>query len=378
MEKLLLFSLIALFSLAGCVSKKQPAEGIADRITVEKNNFMLNGKRIWINGTNTPWDNWNDFGGNFDDSWWNEHFQELHNAGINATRVWINCNNGNGAIFIDDDGMVYGASDNHWNDLDDFFQTAARNKIYIMATLLSFDHFLNENDARPDEAQQWRNMLNSDAACASFAENYAIPFVKRYGDNPWLWSIDLCNEPDWIFERAACGYIPWERISYFLAVNAAAIHTHSNVLVTVGMASPKYHSDYTGYEGNKISDAFLKKLYPHEKAYLDFWSPHYYDWAGQWYGVPFYVSPYGNRPLGFGLVNSKPAVVGECSANGSKGNTRGTENNTIITDYESAYQKGWQGVMPWTSNGVDGNGSLEDLSPGTKNMLAKYRDIIFP
>jgi hypothetical protein len=72
---------------------------------------MLEGKRIWINGTNTPWNKWNDFGGNYDDSWWDKHFAELHNAGINAARVWINCNNGNGAILIEDKGMVSGVSD---------------------------------------------------------------------------------------------------------------------------------------------------------------------------------------------------------------------------------------------------------------------------
>jgi hypothetical protein len=339
---------------------------------------MLDGKRIWINGTNTPWDNWNDFGGNYDDSWWDAHFADLHNAGINATRVWISCNNGRGAIIIDDDGFVTGATNKHWEDLDDFFLTAARNQIYIMATLISFDHFLNERDSRPEDAQAWRNMINSNEACASFANNYTIPFVKRYGENQYLWSIDICNEPDWIFERVDCGFIPWTRISYFLAVNAAAIHENSNVLVTVGMASPKYNSDYTGYEGNKISDAFLQNLYPNKNAYMDFWSPHYYDWAGPWYGVPFYVNPYGAKPMGFGLLNTKPAVVGECSAKGSKGNTRGTENNTIITDYENAYNNGWQGVMPWTSNGVDGNGDLNDLSPATRNMFAKYRNDIFP
>jgi len=367
--------ILMLCGLAGCANNRSAIEN--GRIIVENGQFTLGGKRIWINGTNTPWNKWNDFGGGYNDLWWDTHFAELHKAGINAVRVWINCNNDNNAIFIDDDGMVSGVSESHWNDLDKFFQTAAKNKIYIMATLLSFDHFKNENNRRP-AAEKWRNMLYNDAACASFAENYTVPFVKRYGDNPRLWSIDLCNEPDWVFENAECGKIPWERISYFFAVNAAAIHENSGVLVTVGLASPKYNSDYGGYEGNKISDAFLQNLYPNENAYVDFWSPHYYDWVGQWFGVPFHVSPYGSKPLGYGLFLGKPAVIGECMAKGSKGNTAGTANNTIITDYERAYTNGWQGVMPWTSNGVDACGSLSDLSPATKNMLAKYKDAIFP
>jgi len=376
-----LLTIITIISLSGCDSKKDSGDKnvIHDtngRITVSNNEFTVDGKRIWINGANTPWDKWNDFGGSYNDKWWDDHFAELKKAGINAVRVWINCNNDNRAINIDNNGMISGVSAKHWNDLDIFFKTAERNKMYIMATILTFNHF-KDTGSRP-AAQDWRNMLYNNEACASFVENYTVPFVKRYGDNPWLWSIDLCNEPDWVYENEDNGRIPWERISYFFALNAAAIHENSSVLVTVGFSFPKYNADGSGYEGNKVSDAFLQRLYPNTNAYLDFWSPHYYDWVGPWYGVPFYSKPYGQRPAGWGLDNSKPALIGECVAKGSSGATSGTENNTITTDYESAYLNGWQGVMPWTSNGVDSNGSLSDFLPATTNMLEKYRDIIFP
>jgi hypothetical protein len=346
------------------------------RIIIKNNEFSVNGKRIWINGANTPWDKWNDFGGAYNDTWWNNHFAKLHEAGINAVRVWINCNNDQGAVIIDDSGMVSGVSNKHWTDLDKFFKTAERNKIYIMAVLLSFDHF-KDTGSRSD-ATKWRNMLQTNAASASFVNNYTIPFVKRYKDNPWLWSIDICNEPDWVYENTECGKIPWERISYFLSLNAAAIHENSDILVTVGMAFPKYNADGAGYEGNKVSDTFLQKLYSNKNAYLDFWSPHYYDWVGASYGVPFYVKPSGSKPSGWGLSNSKPALIGECSAKGSAGKTRGTAGNTIISDFENAFINGWQGVMAWTSNGVDDNGDIDDLSPGTKYMLEKYRAFVFP
>jgi hypothetical protein len=362
-----IFIISLLCGSAGCTSStdtrggksKKDGENDEYRIKINNNEFAVNGKRIWINGTNTPWNNWNDFGGAYNDIWWNAHFAKLHEAGINAARVWINCNNDQGAVTINDSGMVGGVSNKHWTDLDKFFLTAERNKIYIMATLLSFDHFKSRY------ASRWRNMLKSDAACASFAEKYTIPFVERYRDNPWLWSIDICNEPDWIFEDAECGKIPWERISYFFALNAAAIHENSDILVTVGMAYPKFNADGAGYEGNKVSDAFLQKLYSNKNAYLDFWSPHYYDWVGKWYGVPFYVKPGGPRPGGWGLSASKPALIGECSAKGSEG-------KSIISDFENAFLNGWQGVMPWTSNGIDANGDINDILPGTKYMLEKH------
>ena len=344
------------------------------RIVIENNEFTVGGKKIWINGANTPWNKWNEFGGGYDDSWWDEHFSALHENGVNGVRVWINCNNDNGAVIINDAGMVSGVSDKHWADLDKFFATAERTGIYIMATLLSFDHF------KSNSAQKWRNMLVSDETADSFAENYVVPFVNRYKHNPYLWSIDLCNEPDWVFENPECGNVLWEQISNLFARAAAAIHENSDILVTVGLSFPKYNSDGpgSGYQGNKISDAFLQNLYDNPNAYLDFWSPHYYDWVGQWYGVPFYSAPSGARPNGWGLDGSKPALIGECRAKGSSGQTAGTKNNTLITDYENAYLNGWQGVMAWTSNGVDGNGGFDDLIPATNYMLEKYGDVIFP
>lgn len=336
------------------------------RITIKDNGFVVDGEKpIWINGTNTPWNKWNDFGGGYDDAWWDEHFAALNENGVNAVRVWVNCNNDQNAVLIGSDGMVSGVSDKHWADLDLFFATAERHGIYIMATITSFDHFKSTG------AEKWRTMISSAETIDTFVEHYTIPFVNRYKDNPYLWSIDLCNEPDWIHEEEACGNLQWEDISHFFARNTAAIHENSDVLVTVGMAFPKYNADGAGYEGNKVSDAYLQGLYANENAYLDFWSTHYYDWVGEWYGVPFTSSPSGARPEGWGLDGSKPALLGECSARGSVG-------STLKDDYENAMQNGWQGVMPWTSNGVDANGGFDQLAPVTKHMAEKYRDLIFP
>ena len=361
-----------------------------ERIYINSNNeFAVNGKRIWINGVNTPWNNWNDFGGSYNSQWWDNEFARLREAGINATRIWINCNNDNNAITIDANGNVSGASDKHWADVASLFDLAKKNKIYIMATITSFDHF------KSSQASRWRAMITSKSASQSFVDNYTIPFLNKFKDNPYLWCIDLMNEPDWVYENSECGNIPWNNISYFFAINAAAIHENSQVLVTVGMASSKYNADGNGYEGNKVSDTYLQSLYNNPKAYLDFWSPHYYDWVGEWYGVAHYLSPYGKLggnattgwTGGWGLDSSKPAVIGECSARGTGLNLYGLKNNSIITDYEQAFLNGWQGVMPWTSNAVDDNGGLAptgnpnldtDLGLATQNMLTKYPQLIFP
>jgi len=365
------------------VKPEQPTEITreSDRISIKDNRFVVNGdKPVWINGTNTPWDKWNDFGSNYDEAFWDEHFAALAENGVNASRVWINCNNNQGdnvnhgqnpIVIIDENGMVSGVSAEHWEDLDSFFEIAERHGIYIMATILSFDHFKN-NDWSNRVPERWRNMVQSTEAINSFIEHYTLPFVERYKDNPYLWSIDLMNEPDWVHEGEECGKLAWEDISHFFARNAAAIHENSNILVTVGMAFPKYNSDGSGYEGNKVSDAFLQSLYNNENAYLDFWSPHYYDWVGQWYGIPFTSNPYGSRSDGgWGLCDSKPAIIAETAANGSA-------DFTLTEDYVNAFNNGWQGVMAWTSNGVDGNGGFDEQIVATRHIAELHSGLVFP
>ena len=332
-----------------------------NRIKIEDGKFTLGGQPIWFNGTNTPWNNWNDFGGRFDLVWWAKHFETLRMAGINSTRIWINCNNDQNAVAIEPDGTVTGVSLQHWEDLQDLFDLAKVHGIFIMATPLSFDHFKDLGE-RTASATAWRNLLLNKKA-ESFATHYIVPFLERFGNHPCLWSIDLMNEPDWVFENKECGNIDWEYTSYLFAVCAAKIHELSEVLVTVGFSFPKYNSDQDHCEGNKISDAYLQSLYPNKLAYVDFWSPHYYDWIGPNYGVPFYITP-----AQYGMCPSKPSLIGECMAKGSAGETPGTENNTIATDYQKAYENGWHGVMPWTSNGVDVCGDLSHFAQATETM----------
>jgi hypothetical protein len=317
-----------------------------------------------MNGANTPWNNWNDFGGSYNATWWSDHFQQLHDAGVNSVRVWITCS-GEVGINISDAGVVSGATDKHWTDLDSFFQIAQQKQIYIMATLISFDHFKNTYSTY----NKWRNWINSDSNIDSYMTNYLIPFVNRYESNPYLWSIDLANEPDWIYENAEVGQIQWPRLQSYFARASRAIHENSPVLVTVGMGMPKYNSACAnGCQGNMISDSALKAVVNDPDVYIDFYSSHYYPWQDPYFGgIPFSKSPaayYGADP-------GKPSMIGETPGTGSTG-------STLTQDYENAYLNGWQGVMPWTSNGVDGNGGFAQLSPATSAFRTNHPSLVFP
>jgi len=249
----------------------------AQNITVNGTKFLVDGKEIFMNGANTPWNNWNDFGGSYVSTFWDSEFQRIKNAGGNSTRIWITCN-GVVGVNISDDGTVTGATPAFWSNLDDMFRLAQKNKIYIKATLISFDHFKNSNA----KYMAWRKMILSDDKVTSFVDNYAVPFVNRYKANPYLWAIDVCNEIEWVNQDAADGNIAWNRLEYFVARVASAIHENSQVLVTLGSAAVKWNSDK--YEANYWSDARLKALYNKDNAKLDFYSIHYYGWNVKWFG----------------------------------------------------------------------------------------------
>ncbi len=355
------FLLCALVS--GLILQVQQAQAAyGGRITVSGTKFYAGGNEIWINGTNTPWHSWNDFGGSFDYTWWDNHFQELRNHGVNSTRVWITCN-GEVGINIDSSGAVSGATAAHWSNLDSLFQIAQNRGVYIMATMMSFDHFKNSHA----NYMSWRNMLNSDTNIDSYVNNYLIPFVNRYKNNPWLWSIDLMNEPDWVYENADSGNISWDRLQTYFAKGAVAIHQNSSILTTVGIAMVKYNSATVGgAQGNKVSDAALKAKVNSPLARVDFYSPHYYGWMDQYWGIPTYMTPDQ-----YGIVHDRPVILGEMPAKGST-------NHTITDDFFNAHTNGWAGLMPWTSNGVDSNGSLTDMGPATQAFRDSYFNLVFP
>ena len=332
----------------------------SDRIAIANGQFVVGDRRIWINGANTPWNAWNDFGGRFDAAWWDAQFQALRDHGINATRVWITCD-GEVGIDIDDDGRVAGATPAHWADLDQLFQIAAKHRVYVMATLMSFDHFKNSHA----HFQRWRNWIARDANIDSYVDHYLTPFLDRYGSSPWLWSIDLMNEPDWVFENANNGRVSWERLQDYFGRAARAIHDRSPVLVTVGMAMLKYNSDTgRGCLGNQVSDRALRARVDVPGARLDFYSTHYYDWNGALWG-----NAASRTPGEYKLPVDKPGLLGELPA-------KGTAGHTIGEDYDDAFQHGWQGVMAWTSNGVDENGSLQQLGPATRAFREHHASLV--
>ncbi len=320
------------------------AESGSARVTVDGTKFMVNGKELWINGVNTPWQNWNDFNGKMDEAQWDETFKQLKADGVNCTRIWVNCN-GMSTVRLKSTGEIKEVNESHWTDLEKLFAIAEKYQVYVMPTILSFDHFKDTNSG----GTQWQTLITTKEFADGFVEQYAAEFAKRFKDCEYIFAVDLMNEPDWVHENDECGKISWENLSYLFAKCAQAIHENSDMLVTVGTGMIKYNSDQ--YDGNYVSDEYLKSLSGSDESYLDFYSPHYYIWERQWYGFPFDKSP-----TEFGLDGTKPAIIAETS------NDDEAESGMSCKDkYESCYNNGWNGVMAWMEYRSDGSSGCDSM-----------------
>lgn len=338
------------------------------KVSIDGTKFKVGGKELWFNAANTPWNNWDDFGSTvhkFDADFWDKHFAELHKNGINATRVWISCC-GISGMKISADGSFQGATDLFWQDMDTLVKIAEKYQIYLMATVQSFDHY------KSGFAKRWRNLIQNDTYTDQYINNFIVPLVKRYDSSDYFWSVDLCNEPDWIAENDECGKLSWDSLCKYYAKASAAIHKNSDVQVTVGIAIIKYNSDNCACKvKNEISDANLQAITKDKDSYVDFYSTHWYAWMQSMFGFPF-----DQTPVAFGLDGTKPCVIGECAA---KPDTKNNDSVTLIKKYQMAYINGWNGVFAWKSSGSDdGCGLINDIIPATNAMLNMAKGKIFP
>lgn len=352
-----LITVIMLF--CSCAAAEKPSA----RVTVDGTKLVVNGNELWLSGMNAPWHNWNDFDGHMDVDFWEREFKRFKEDKINCVRIWVNCT-GESIVDLGGDGSVKSVNEAHWTDLEKLFDLARENEVYVMATLLSFDHFKGGGGS----GARWQSPVKNREFCDQYAEMYVKEFCNRFGDNEYVFSIDIMNEPDWVYENEECGKVPWENLSYFFGKCAATIHENSDILVTVGTGIIKYNSEK--YEGDKVSDEYLQSLCENENAYLDFYSTHYYNWQMTWFSTPV-----GKTPEEFGLEGGKPCVIGETH------NDDEAEISLSLSDkYKDLYNNGWSGILVWSQ--TDGTEDVwygySNTSKATKAMYEYVREKIYP
>ncbi|MCL1938664.1 MAG: cellulase family glycosylhydrolase [Candidatus Azobacteroides sp.] len=346
--------------------------------TINGNKFYAYGQEIFFNGINTAWQ-WNsdyrlDFlGRNYDANWWNSEFTKYVQNNINLARIWIH-GGGNSSPSLNGDGLVTGASSSFWTDMDKLVALSKEKRIYIMPTFWSFDMTINNYNAV--NWNQFRQIINDENKTKWYCEYFLVPFVQRYKDEPYVLGFDICNEPEHMWRDANCGNLSRNNVIRFLAICASYIHKNTTKPVTVGSMwiicnSDKYKgwTDQEAYAGNNYSESSLRAQYNDPDAYLDFYSPHWYQWQSS--------GSYFTTSIGYWLDNgNRPVLIGETPGYNVNENNW---NTTLANAYLNAYWNGYSGVCAWKSPWEnDGYGTFAGITPATNTFYQNYPNLVYP
>lgn len=343
-------------------------------IVVSGNKFQVNGSDIYLNGVNAPWQWQSDCSisfmrRNFDWNYWNTELQKYADNKVNVVRIWLH-GNGDYSPALNGSGSVnaYASNDQFWSDMDNLVSLAASKKIYLMPTFWSFD-MASTNGSN---YSQYRQILTDDNKAGSYINNFLIPFVQRYASNNWVFGYDLCNEPEHIWRDANCGKLSEWWVTRFFARCAAAVHQNCSKPVTIGSMWAVYNSSTLGTgDGdpaagyNRYSDANMKNYFNDPGAYLDFYSPHWYQWQGS--NGPF------NRTVAQWIgTDDKPVITGE---------TYGGDLSfiTMANFYNYSYNNGFDGTMGWKNACEnDGYGTWNGVKNGLSAFYYAHPNLVYP
>lgn len=295
-------------------------------------------------------------------------FEKYSENGINCVRIWIHCDGRSTPEFSAPGSEVTGLDANFFTDFDNMMAIAEKYEIFVMPALWSFDMSKVNTDAGQFAGVN-TPLITDSAKTLSYINNVLIPLVQRYTDHPYLFAWEICNEPEWIIETLhACEIKELQR---FHAMLAAAIHENCSNYVTTGAASLKWNSNHQdcvgGGGGHWWSDSALQATHNNNKAYLDFYQIHFYEWM-----IPWYV-PYTKGVDYWQDIGDRPVIIGETPGHDVSNNQF---TMTLVDMYEAAYDKEYAGVFAWSDRANDGHGTFDSIKVATNAFYSNHADIV--
>ncbi|MFH0989529.1 MAG: Ig-like domain-containing protein [bacterium] len=377
----------------------------------QSNRITYNNQRLFLSGANLAWLS---FAGDIGPTQANyakfgEILLMMHDSGGNSMRWWLHTN-GTISPQFNDSGYVIGPGDGTLDDLKKVLDLAWEREIGLKLCLWSFDMLRSSNNSTV--LNRNRLMLNDTNYTRAYIKNCLIPLVNALKGHPAIVAWEIFNEPEGMsneFGWSEIQHVPMASIQRFVNLCAGAIHradpaakvtngcwaflaltdvaTTSISLGKIGIDlsqlgiaeredmekrfTDKYGITLTAEEivqhyqraalqanYNYYSDSRLIAAGGDVQGTLDFYSVHYYDWAGT------SLSPFSRPALFWNL--DKPIVVAEFHMK----DTFGVPKQYL---FEVLFQNEYAGALPWswTDNAVT---KVEDMLAGMKYMWDNHKN----
>ncbi len=249
----------------------------------EPDRIRWNNQSLFLNGANVSYINFGrDVGPGktyFDQ--FENMFQQVHAAGGNCMRLWLHTNGVNTPAF-DETGKVAGPGEDAIDDLRKILDLACENELGLIVCLWSFDMLRWELD---NEIRQRNKCLLTEAEYTQAYVDHALkPMAEALKGHPGLLAWEIFNEPEGMtdeFGWTYCDHVNMSDIQRVVNHFAGAIRcSDPNVLITNGAWNTRSSANLEGCS-NYYADEALIAAGNDPGGTLDFYSIHYYDWAGE-------------------------------------------------------------------------------------------------